>query len=379
MTEPPSAALGSDLERGRALYVERRWSECCEALEAAERDGRLEGEDLKRLSVAYYLAGRDDDSVHALVRGHRMSCDLGEWEIATICAFWLFYIHGARGEISRASGWAARTRSTVAEHNPGGSARGYALLVDARHAIGARDLEAARETAKRALAIGVATHDADLEVAARLSLGEALVLMGRGDLALSALDLVHVAMDDDLTPTVAGMAYCAAVATCLALSDLRRAREWTAALTDWCAGQPEVMPYRGQCLADRARILMLGGEWPEAMTEARAACGVLREPLVGLAWYERGELHRLLGEFDARRGRLPAGQLGRLPARARPGAPPAGPGTGGRRSRHRPAAPRRGHAPRPPRDPGRPRGGDARLRRPRLRGHVRDRARGDGA
>jgi DNA-binding CsgD family transcriptional regulator len=298
VSETPTHALEPDVERGRSLYAERRWPECCLALEAAERVEPLGGEDLKRLSVAYYLAGRDDESVQALVRGHRMASDLGEWGIATICAFWLFYIHGQRGEVSRASGWAARTRSMVAEHAPGGAAAGYAALVDARDAIAAGDLERSRTAATHALEAGVAAHDTDLQVAARLTIGETLVLMGRGGEALPALDLVHVAMDDDLTPTVAGMAYCAAVATCLALSDLRRAREWTAALTDWCAGQPDVMPYRGQCLADRARILTLGGSWSEAMTEAQAACGVLPEHLVGLAWYERGELHRLLGEFD---------------------------------------------------------------------------------
>ena len=65
--------------------------------EAAERVEPLGGEDLKRLSVAYYLAGRDDDSVQALVRGHRMASDLGEWGIATICAFWLFYIGRLNG------------------------------------------------------------------------------------------------------------------------------------------------------------------------------------------------------------------------------------------------------------------------------------------
>lgn len=299
MSESPTPALATDLERGRSSYAARDWSASCAALESADQVEPLASEDLKRLSVAYFLSGRDEESVQALVRAYRTSCDNLEWEHAVVFAFWLFHIQGQRGDRSLASGWAARTRALMEEHAPGGAAAGYACLLDARDAITARDLERSRAAAARALEIARASHDVDLEVLARLSLGEALVLMRRGAEALPALDLVRLAMDEgDLTPTVAGMAYCAVVATCLALSDLRRAREWTAALTEWCESQPDVMPYRGQCLADRARILMLGGSWEEAMTQAQAACGILREPLVGLAWYERGELHRLLGEFD---------------------------------------------------------------------------------
>jgi ATP/maltotriose-dependent transcriptional regulator MalT len=52
----------------------------------------------------------------------------------------------------------------------------------------------------------------------------------------------------------------------------------------------------------RAEILQLQGDWPDAIDEAQRACERLAEPphpAVGRAFYRRGELHRLRGEYAA--------------------------------------------------------------------------------
>jgi DNA-binding NarL/FixJ family response regulator len=62
------------------------------------------------------------------------------------------------------------------------------------------------------------------------------------------------------------------------------------------------VPNRGQGLVPRAGILQLHGDWPDAIDEAQRACERLAEPphpAVGRAFYRRGELHRLRGEYAA--------------------------------------------------------------------------------
>jgi DNA-binding NarL/FixJ family response regulator len=85
------------------------------------------------------------------------------------------------------------------------------------------------------------------------------------------------------------------------LFDLQRATEWTDALTAWCDDQPDLVPYRGQCLVHRSQLQQAAGRWPDAITSAVGACRRLTDPphpALGLAYYQEAELHRLVGAFD---------------------------------------------------------------------------------
>ena len=61
----------------------------------------------------------------------------------------------------------------------------------------------------------------------------------------------------EVAPMMIGDVYCSMIEACHEMVDMRRAQEWTVALPAWCADQPDMVPYRGQCLVHRAELLTL--------------------------------------------------------------------------------------------------------------------------
>lgn len=197
--------------------------------------------------------------------------------------------------------------------------RGLLIVGDALEKLIAGHSHAAEDHFVRIDDIGRRFNDPDVRTLGRLGRGQALVQRGEQAAGMASLDDAMVSVTaGEVTPLIAGLVYCAVIETCHDSFDYRRAQEWTAALTRWCDGQPDLVPYRGQCLVDRSEILQLGGEWPGAMDEAKRACDHLSRPpvhpAVGMAHYQQAELHRLRGELSAAEDAyLRAGRFGREP------------------------------------------------------------------
>lgn len=289
------------LDRGREWLRKQAWGAAFSELSAADQESPLEPGDLLQLAMAAHLSGRESEGLDALERAHHVFLRQGDKQDAARCAFWLGFIALNNGELAQASGWLARSRRLLDDSNDCVE-HGYLLLPDGRRSFQEGDAASAYEAFRRAASIGDRFGDKDLVTMALQGQGRALIRQGDMPRGLSLLDEAMIAVTaGEVSPMIVGSVYCSAIESCQETFDLRRAQDWTTALNEWCESQPDLVPYRGHCLLQRAEILQLRGEWPAAMKEAHRACKRLSEPTpkqaAGAAYYRVAELNRLLGQF----------------------------------------------------------------------------------
>ncbi len=309
--------VSGSVDNGREAFARQAWGEAYALLAAC---GSLEVEDLERLAVAAHLVGRDDESARAWQRAHVEWVGFGDSDRAAQCAFWLALCLLLRGETAQANGWLARASRLIDDMGAGEcAARGYLQVVVAIGATERGDPETASTVADEIVEIAKRFHDNDLLAFGTLGRGQAALALGETAGGMQLLDEAMVAVaTGEVSPIPAGIVYCAVIEACMDVFDLRRAAEWTEALDRWCGAQPDLVPYRGQCLVHRSQLFQAHGAWADALSEAERARRRLSEPAhpaLGLALYQQGELHRLRGEFaDAERAYRAASQQGRDPA-----------------------------------------------------------------
>ena len=160
------------------------------------------------------------------------------------------------------------------------------------------DVEAAHAGFAEATKIGDRFGDPQLIALGRVGEGRCLIYLGEIVEGMALLDEAMVAITaHEVSPAAVGDLYCTVIEGCQEVFDVRRAQEWTAALSRWCDSQPELVLYRGQCLVHRAELMLFGGAWVDAVAEVQRACDRLArptsQPALGAAHYVRAELHRL--------------------------------------------------------------------------------------
>jgi DNA-binding CsgD family transcriptional regulator len=291
-----------ELERGRESYVRRAWMDAYESLSRADRATPLGAEDLELLATSAYMLGRDD--VGGLERAYHLYLDAGDVLRAARCAFWVGMNLSTRGELGRGTGWLGRVRRLVEREGRECVEQGYLLLPLMFQHQASGDYEAARATAAAAAGIGERFGDRDLFALAVQAHGILLINDGRVVEGLGMLDEAMVAVTEgELSPIVSGLVYCGVILGCQDAYELRRAKEWTAALTRWCEEQPDMVSFSGTCMVHRAEIMQLHGAWPNALEEARRAgkrcTQAMNRTAAAQAHYRQGEVQRLRGKYAA--------------------------------------------------------------------------------
>ena len=291
-----------ELERGRDAHASRAWTNAYESLSLADHDETLGPPDLELLATAAYMLGRDDEFGRSLERAHHGYLAAGDTLRAVRCAFWLGFTLMLGGEAGRSSGWLRRAQRLLDRETGDSIERGYLLVpLMLRHMI-AGEYDAAYDTAAQAAETGQRFGEPDLTAIAVHEQGYARVRQGRVTEGLALLDEAMVSVTaGELSPIVTGLVYCSVIEGCQEVYALRRAHEWTDALTHWCQEQPDMVSFTGRCLVHRAEIMQLHGAWSDALQEARRA-GRRFERATSLsgaarAFYQQGEVHRLRGSF----------------------------------------------------------------------------------
>ena len=282
------------LDRARAAFAARQWEVAYDAFHACDR---LTGDDLDAVAEAAHWLGRPDDSIVAYADAYRAHREAGEPRRASLSALLMACHLHFRGDHVEADGWLARAQRGL-DGAEEGAEHGYPLHLEIPSILSV-DPVAAETSARRMQDLGERYGDDSLLALGVLYEGRALVNQTRVREGLAKLDEAMVAaVSDRLGPIWTGAIYCGLLDACHELVDLRRAREWTEAMSRWCAPLPAASLYPGICRLHRVETLDLRGAWEDAEAEASAACG----DLVGIDVFAVADGRYLLGELSRRRG-----------------------------------------------------------------------------
>lgn len=306
------------LAQGRTSFTQRVWGDAYGQFAAADADTPLDLDDLEQFALAAYLTGNDEVATRAWTRAHHEAIRRDDSHRAARHAILIGSGLMFRGETAPALGWFARA-GRVLEGSDECAEQAWLVTWEAFAHLWAGDPARAEPGFAESIPAGQRFGDLDLLTMSRLGQGMCQVMQGRGLAGVSLLDEVMAGVTSgEVSPIYAGIAYCTVIAACFDLFDLRRAREWTAALTRWCDSQPDLVPYRGNCLVHRCELMQLQGAWNDALEAAERARDHLSGPVkwdtLGAAYYQLGELLRLRGEFTrAEESYRKASEAGRQP------------------------------------------------------------------
>ncbi|WP_454084758.1 LuxR C-terminal-related transcriptional regulator [Georgenia sp. Marseille-Q6866] len=290
--------MSSDaLTRARSAHTDRRWATAFAAFREAERTGPLHPRDLDQMAECAHLLHRMDEYFAARELAYQRHLDSGDHGAAALSSFWIAAQHLHDGELAHGTGWLQRLERLAAG---GGDERlaGYLSLARSFPAAGGGDLEGAAHLAVAAVRAAHESADPDLAALALHQAGLVRLAAGLVQEGCALLDEAMVVVTADRASSmVTGIVYCGVVSGCWEVYDIDRAHEWTDAMAGWCATQPEMAGFVGECRVRRAELRQLVGDWAGADALLVGLDDDVDRTSAALAASVRGDLARLQGRW----------------------------------------------------------------------------------
>jgi ATP/maltotriose-dependent transcriptional regulator MalT len=287
------------IDRGRDALARGAWSDAYDALQAVD-PSLLGAHDLEGLADATWWLSRFAESLDIRQKAYAAYAAEGDDLGAAGAAARLAIEHFVRDQPSVGAGFLMRARRH-AEAIPDGPGHGFLAVVEANVARFSGDPEGAIELADRAVSLGQRFGDRDTVAMAIHTKGLTLIDTGRVAEGIGLLDEAMAAVvAGDLSPYFTGIIYCALIAACLELNDVRRAGDWSDAARSWCESLPSSSPFPGMCRVNRAEVARLRGSWSESEAEAARASADLEDvdpALAASALAQVGEIRRRIGDL----------------------------------------------------------------------------------
>jgi DNA-binding CsgD family transcriptional regulator len=299
VTDPEADDL---IAAGRGALARFAWAEARANFEAAlsgsERPEAYEG-----LSLAAGWLDDEQAAFESLEHAHRLYRERGDVRKAARIAMSLANASiEFRGEAAVANGWLQRAHRLIDNLDPVPE-HGWLALWEGHYALMVRnDNGRARELCGRAVDVGRAFGDTDLEMLGLAIEGLALVSAGRVDEGISRLDEAAAAVlmgelsDFDAMCTI----LCYLMDACDRVRDYDRASQWGARIRDFAAARGSGLVY-SVCRPHYAVVLMWRGEWSAAEEQLAASERELlasRPPMAVEALVRLAELRWRQGRWE---------------------------------------------------------------------------------
>jgi len=256
--------VGELVASGRVALAAGDFEVARRALTAAVETGEAPAAHVMLGGVAY----ADDDFAEARTQweiAFRQFRAAGELRAAARVAAELALVHAsAFGNQAVGAGWLGRGRRLL-DRVGRCVEQGYLAL--AYLAVHCPDMAAVERDAAFALELAVEFGDSDLEARALAESGFALVAQGRTREGFSLLDEAMAAITaGEVTDwSIVGKIFCAMLAACGRVGEVRRAQEWSAVVAEMLdrhRGRPRVL--QAHCRVAYGALLCRVGRWQEA-------------------------------------------------------------------------------------------------------------------